>query len=201
MSEAAKKVPPVMDVAEFLAWDAPADSRWQLVDGEPQAMAPASRTHGAIQSELGRLIGNHLAEQAPMCSVITNPGTIPRIRADANFRIPDLAVTCSDYEQEEYDVTEPVLLVEILSPTNKAETWTNVWAYTTIPSVREVLILHSVRIQAELLRRDAQGDWPERALVIEEGMLELESIGLRIPLAAAYRRTRLVRSAPAQRAD
>jgi Uma2 family endonuclease len=196
MPGAAKKVPAVMDTAEFLAWDAPAGSLWQLVDGEPQAMAPASRTHNMLQGELGRLIGNHLVEKDTNCTVVPNAGTIPRIRADANFRIPDLAVTCSDYEQEEYDVTEPVLLVEILSPTNKAETWTNVWAYTTIPSVREVLILHSVRVRAELLRRDEQGNWPERALVIEDGELELESIEFRVPLAAIYRGTRVARGAP-----
>ncbi len=182
-----------MDTAEFLAWDAPSGSLWQLVDGEPQAMAPASRTHGAIQNELGRLIGNHLAAQAPGCSVITNPGTVPRIRADANFRIPDLAVTCSDYLSEEYDVTEPVLLVEVLSPTNKTETWTNVWAYTTIPSVREILILDSVRIRAELLRRDDNGHWPERPLVIEDGSLELASIDFSVSLEVIYRQTRLAR--------
>jgi Uma2 family endonuclease len=183
-----------MDVAEFLSWDAPAGSRWQLVDGEPQAMAPASRTHGAIQNEFGRLLGNHLAAQAPGCSVITNAGTIPRVRADANFRIPDLAVTCSDYQEEEYDVSEPVLMVEILSPTNKTETWANVWAYTTIPTVREILILHSVRIRAELLRRDTAGQWPERATVIEGGSLELASIGFSTELLSVYRGTRLARA-------
>ena len=45
VSDAARKIPAVMDLAEFLAWDAPGPDRWQLVDGEPQAMAPASRTH------------------------------------------------------------------------------------------------------------------------------------------------------------
>ncbi|HEY2618738.1 MAG TPA: Uma2 family endonuclease [Acetobacteraceae bacterium] len=194
MSELARKVPAVMDTAEFLAWDAPSGSLWQLVDGEPQAMAPASRTHGAIQNELGRLIGNHLVAQAQECSVITNAGTIPRIRADANFRIPDLAVTCSDYQEEEYDVSEPVLMVEILSPTNKTETWSNVWAYTTIPTVREILILHSVRVRAELLRRDAEGQWPERPVVIEDGALELASIGFSLELRSVYRGTRLTRS-------
>jgi len=42
------KIPYHMTVAEFLAWDAPAPLLWQLIDGEPQAMAPASRTHSAI---------------------------------------------------------------------------------------------------------------------------------------------------------
>jgi Uma2 family endonuclease len=55
----------------------------------------------------------------------------------------------------------PVLIIEILSPSNWPETWTNVWAYTTIPSVREILIVHSTKIGVELLRRDAAGHWPE----------------------------------------
>jgi Uma2 family endonuclease len=196
MSDAARKIPAVMDVAEFLAWDAPEPGRWQLVDGEPRAMAPASRTHNTIQGELGRLIGNHLVELAKNCTVVPNGGTVPRVRADSNFRIPDLTVTCSDYQEEEYDVSEPVLMVEILSPTNKSETWTNIWAYTTIPSVQEILVIDSVRIRAHLLRRDLQGNWPERALVIEDGMLALESIDFRVPLAALYRRTRLARGMP-----
>ena len=60
---ALSKMPAEMSVGEFLAWQ-PGDGRaWQLVDGEPQAMAPASRTHGTLQAELARLIGNHLVEQ------------------------------------------------------------------------------------------------------------------------------------------
>jgi Uma2 family endonuclease len=101
-------------------------------------------------------------------------------------------VTCSPYQEEEYALTDPVLVVEILSPSNQAETWTNVWAYTTIPSVQEILIVHSTAIRAELLRRDAAGDWPERAMTIEDGMLDLQSIGFASDFAAIYRGTRLV---------
>jgi Uma2 family endonuclease len=53
-----------MDTAEFLAWDAPGNGRWQLIDGQPQAMAPASETHNIIQGELGALIRNHLVAMA-----------------------------------------------------------------------------------------------------------------------------------------
>ena len=185
--------PPLMTVAEFLAWDAPNGVRWQLVDGEAIAMAPPSRSHGAIQNELGRLIGNHLAARAMPCSVITTPGIVPRVRAGENFRIPDLAVTCTGYQAEEYDVSDPVLIAEILSPSNKAETWRNVWAFTTIPALREILILGSTAMRAELLRRDAEGAWPAMATVIEAGDLHLDSIGLTVPLAALYRTTRLAR--------
>jgi len=180
-----------MTVREFLAWDAPAGVPWQLLDGEPRTMAPASRTHGRIQSRLIGLIDAHLMVRGGPCTVITTPGVVPRVRSDSNFRIPDLAVTCSDYDQEETVLTDPVLLVEILSPGNQAETWTNVWAYTTIPSVQEILIVHSTAIRAELLRRDSAGNWPERTLVLENGTLDLQSIGFSVDLAALYRGTRL----------
>jgi Uma2 family endonuclease len=187
----ALKPPAAMTVAEFLAWDAPGSGRWQLVDGEPVAMAPASRTHGALQPELGRLVGNHLVACGSPCTVIAAPGIIPRVRARENFRIPELAVTCTHYETEEYDVSNPVLIVEVLSPSNRAETWQNVWSYTTIPSLREILIINSTAVRAELLRRGSDGNWPAASTVIEDGDLNLECIGFTIPLAAIYRMTRL----------
>jgi Uma2 family endonuclease len=187
------KPPSEMSVAEFLAWDAPGPGRWQLVDGEPVAMAPASRTHGALQLELGSLIRNHLVESGSPCTVIAAPGIVPRIRAGANFRIPELAVTCSRYETEEYDVNDPVMIVEVLSPSNRAATWRNVWSYTTVPSVREILILSSTAIRAELLRRGSDGNWPAASTVIEDGDLILESIGYTVHLASVYRTTRLAR--------
>jgi Uma2 family endonuclease len=180
-----------MTVAEFLAWDAFGETRWQLVDGEPVAMAPGSRTHGSLQLELGALIRNHLAVGGNRCSVVAEPGIVPRVRANENFRIPDLAVTCTPYDAEEYDVSNPVLIVEVLSPTNHADTWRNVWAFTTIPSLREILLLSSTAVRAELLRRGSDGSWPAASTVIEEGDLVLDSIDFTEPLAAVYRTTRL----------
>jgi len=187
----ALKIPVRMSVAEFLAWDAPGNQLWQLVDGEPQAMAPASVTHGAIQAQLAYLITRHLEERAVPCRVITAPGVIPHVQAEINFRIPDLAVTCASYESEEAALTGPVLVVEILSPNNQAETWANVWTYTSIPSVREILVLRTAIVGADLLRRNEDGSWPEKPQVILDGDVTLESIGFTFPLVAAYRTTRL----------
>jgi Uma2 family endonuclease len=87
------------------------------------------------------------------------------------------------------------VLVEILSPSNEAETRANIWAYTTImtiPSVQELLVAHSTRIEAELLRRGADGSWPEQPEIIRaDGSLSLASIAFTAPLAAIYRTTAL----------
>jgi Uma2 family endonuclease len=190
----AMKPSDLMTVPEFLAWNAPGQTRWQLIDGEPVAMAPTSRTHGTLQLELGGLIRNHLAGVGSSCTVIAAPGIVPRVRSNENFRIPDLAVTCTRYESEEYDVSNPVLIVEILSPSNRADTWRNVWAFTTIPSLQEVLLLSSTAIRAEVLRRGSDGSWPAASTVIEGGDLVLGSIDFVMPLAEVYRTTRLARN-------
>jgi Uma2 family endonuclease len=195
MSSALQQIPPVMDVQEFIAWNAPAGARWQLVEGVPVAMAPTSRTHGVIQGELGRLIGNHLLARDLPCQVITAPGIVPRVRAHNNFRIPDLAVTCTPYQEEEYDVADPVLVIEILSPSNQQETWLNVWAYASMPSVREIVVVNSTSIAVEILRRDANGDWPPKADRITEGEVTFVSIDFTTPIETIYRGTRLLRGA------
>ncbi len=196
---ALSKTQPVahLTVTEFLAWPAdPTGRTWQLIDGEPVAMAPASRTHGTIQSEVARLLGNHLRERGSPCLVITAPGVVPRVRADWNVRVPDLAVTCSPDDPTERLLADPVLIVEILSPSNEAETWANVWAYTTIPSVREILVLRSLERGGELLRRGADGNWPQRGITLGPGdEVAVESVAGSFPLAGFYATTR-VRPAP-----
>jgi putative restriction endonuclease len=133
---------------------------------------------------------NHLAERSRLCSVLANPRVVPRVQAEHNVRIPDLAVICSEYESEEPVIADPVLIVEIPSPSNEAETRANIWAYTTIPS-REIVVLRTVSIGADLLRRRPDGSWPRTPEVIEAGDLVLESIGFRAPLTAHHRTTRL----------
>ena len=189
------KSPASMHLDEFLDWNPGDGGKWQLVDGEPRAMAPANRTHGTLQAELAGVIRNHLRDSGSPCSVVVEPGIVPRVQASRNVRIPDLAVTCSDYETEENVLTDPMLVVEILSPGNQAETWANVWAYTTIPSVREIVVLRTVFIAADVLRRDADGTWPAEPERVTKGDLMLDSIGLSTPLADLYRRTRLHRTA------
>jgi Uma2 family endonuclease len=57
--------------------------------------------------------------------------------------VPDLAVTCAEVDAGQIALPEPLLIIEILSPTDEADTWENVLTYVSIPSVQEVLVLRS----------------------------------------------------------
>ena len=187
--------PSRMTVAEFLDWEGDeTDRKFELVDGEPRAMAPASGTHGTMQITIGSILRAHLRANRPGCRVAAEAGIVPRVRASANVRIPDLAITCVPNEATERALPDPVLIIEILSPSNEAETRQNVWAYASIPSVQEILLVRSTAIVAELLRRQADGDWPAQPQMIEGGAdLALDSIGFRAKLGDFYEDTHLRR--------
>jgi Uma2 family endonuclease len=196
MTHAQAKLPPLMTVADFLEW--PGDgtgARYELVDGVLRAMAPPNDTHGLIQSNLAVAIGLHLRKNRTQCRINITPGVQPRLRADWNFRIPDLGVTCAPNVPGALTMPDPILLIEVLSPGNANDTWDNVPHYASLPSVVEILIVHSTRMKAELLRRGANGEWPENPEAIEsQGVISLSSIGLDLPLAEAYAKTHLAQA-------
>jgi Uma2 family endonuclease len=193
MHHALRKPPRTMTVAEFLDWPGDGSGRtFQLVDGELRAMSPGSATHGTIQANLCCLIRNALVAAGSGCRLVTEPGVITRIRSDMNLRVPDLGVTRTADAPGQQALPDPIALIEVLSPGNASDTWDNVWAYTTIPSVREIVLVHSTRVLAELLRRGADGHWPGRPEEIGAGgTLHLESMSVAFPLRDAYAQTHL----------
>jgi Uma2 family endonuclease len=182
----ALQLPEPMTIDAFLAWDAPDHRRWQLVDGQPVAMAPPSPEHAVIQNELARQLGNHLLAKGGTCRAASGAGVSLGVRSDVNFRIPDIAVTCSPLVRGSGTLRDPVLLIEILSPGNAAETWINVWSYTTIPTVQEIAVIHGTEVKAQFLRRNTDGTWPDTPSVAAKGELELAVVAFRTPLAGLY---------------
>jgi Uma2 family endonuclease len=142
--------------------------------------------------KLGRLIGDHLDKGGGRCEVIPQPPVATRVRANINMRVPDLGVTSTPDAPGERMLQDPILLIEILSPSNAADAWDNVWSYTTIPSVREIAVVHSTRVLVELLRRDKDGNWPAEPEEIGPGdTLRLDSIDFACALPEIYAQTHL----------
>jgi Uma2 family endonuclease len=189
MSTALKMPSRHMTVAEFLDWDSGdrSGARWQLRDGEPEMMAPASDAHGSILAELVYLLTTHLRASRKECRVVVEPGVIPRVRSAENWLIPDIGITCAPPSGAKM-LIDPIVLIEILSPSNEAETRANVWAYTTIPTVAEIVLLRSTSLQAEVLCRQRDGSWPAEPKIISgDDELRLDSIEFAEPLRSAHR--------------
>lgn len=183
---------PHMTLDEFLAWDGGGHvGKLELVEGVVRAMAPASAAHSLIQANTVRLIGNHLKERGSHCRAATEAPIVPPAGRRKNARAPDVAVTCAPItDSPTFD--EPVLIVEVLSPNNESETWESIEVLLGLPTMREVLVLQSTRIEAEVLRRDARGYWPSHGLIGPGGRVQLESIDCDLPVEEFYEGTHLV---------
>jgi Uma2 family endonuclease len=189
-----KPLPP-MTVADFLEWPGDgAGTRYELVEGDLRAMAPGSDAHNTIVLNLSGLLWTFLRTHRPGYRAVAALPVQPRLRADWNYRIPDLGVTKSPNHQGDIMTPDPILLIEVLSPGNARDTMENIWAYATLPSVEEIVIVQSTKISAEVYRRSDNLDWPSEPLVVESGAttLCLKSIGADLLLADIYAGTHLV---------
>jgi Uma2 family endonuclease len=181
MSEAAFKR---MTVAEFLRWEDGTDTRYELLAGFPVAMAPPAPAHGLLAAQLCIRIGVALQSRRP-CMVQVEAG-IARPDRDDTCYIADLAVTCKPPRRGDQLIAEPVLIVEVLSPsTGLYDRQTKVADYRRIPSVQEILLIDSASIFAEVLRRE--GDrWITEIVRGLQATLSLVSIGLTAAMSDLY---------------
>jgi Uma2 family endonuclease len=81
----------------------------------------------------------------------------------------------------------PVVIAEILSPSNARETREAVRACMEIASLREILVIDSVQVQAEHIARTPYNEWPADPTVIgPSGDIKIGCLGFRVPLADLY---------------
>lgn len=178
----ASLAPRRMTLAEFLEWDDGTDRRYELLDGVPVMMAPTLEAHGELAVALGAEIRARL--QQP-CRVISEAGIVIPDRADTYY-IADLAVTCAPREPGRRMMAEPVLVVEVLSPsTGQVDRWRKVADYRTLQSVKEILVVFSDERRVEVQRRTPDG-WRVEDL-IGKAEISLACCDGPIPLDTVYR--------------
>jgi Uma2 family endonuclease len=166
---------------EFLAFDDGSDTRYELFQGEIVAMAPPARAHVILTGRLARIVGSALK---PPCEVGTEAGIVPADHADSWYQA-DLVVTCSPGSPDDPFIAEPVVVIEVLSPSTAATDYLRKLPdYRAIPSVRHILLISSTEPKVEHWRRTGNG-WNVRDLGAED-TLRLEELGVAIGLRALY---------------
>jgi Uma2 family endonuclease len=172
----------LMSVEEFLVWEDGTDSRHQLIDGRPVAMAPSARRHAAVSARLARAIGNALARR-PGGEVYAEVGIRSTVRP-RNFFIADFAVSCTDAPDGSQELERPVLIVEVLSPSTEAID-RKLHDYRQLPTVQEIVLIDAAEMFCEVHRR--VGDmWRTDLLRDPNARVVLESVDLDIPLGELY---------------
>jgi Uma2 family endonuclease len=173
-----------MTVDEFLGWEDGTDTRYELVGGFVVAMAPPAPAHGILAVRLGGLIDAALRSRRP-CSAQSEAGIVRPDRDDTCY-VADLAVTCEPLKAEDRLIRNPILIVEVLSPSTAAfDRQAKVADYRRIPTVQEILLIDSASVFAEVLRRD--GDrWITEIVQGPTATLSLTSVPLTVAMAELY---------------
>jgi len=193
MNQIARPLPPSMTADEFLDWPGDGSGRkFELVDGRLRPVSPASTTHGRLQANLTFLIMAAIRAAGLPLWTITEGAVIPGQAPAINVRVPDVIVTGASDREDGKTVLEPVMLVEVLSPSNQRNTRESLRAYATIASVQEIVAVHSKRLRIEVSRRDADGGWSEPEIVGPTGVLRLASVSLAAPMEEVYAGTWLI---------
>ncbi len=192
--EAAKKKH--LSLAEYNQLEEETNQRYEYHDGEVFAMAGAATdvgdpVHGAIAGNLIGLL--HSALRPKDCTVLTSDVKfyIPSINRSL---YPDVSVVCGPSERSEQDtkaLTNPILLIEVLSDGNASyDRGTKFHYYSELPSLREYVLVeqHTWKVETRYRSRPEE-PWQMDWFSGESAEVRLRSVDLTLPMADLYRRT------------
>jgi Uma2 family endonuclease len=183
-----------MSAADFLAWDAHETIRHEFVAGEVFAMADAEERHITVSGNLYVALRAHL--RGTPCRTFINEMKVQVDAADAYF-YPDVVVTCSATDANPLIKSEPVLVVEVLSPGTAAyDRGDKFAAYRTLASLREYLLVDIDSRRSDLYRKGADGLWVLHPFNGNEAV-QLASVDLTLGPEALWAEVDLPGTAPA----
>lgn len=144
-------------VEEYLALEEKAEFRSEFDNGEITARAGGSINHAQIIANLGRNIGNKVSEN---CRALTTDIKV-RVENYRKFYYPDVLIICGKpefYEKRKDTITNPVLIVEVLSDSTEAkDRGEKMLAYRTLESLQEYVLVSQNRPIVEQYTKTTDG--------------------------------------------
>jgi Uma2 family endonuclease len=171
-----------LSVDDYLAREAASPFRHEFVGGVMHLMAGGTKRHNLVAGRVFVALSSRASEagcQAYMSDV--------RLRVLDRFYYPDVMLACEDESAgDEFDVTEPCVLVEVLSPSTAGiDRREKMAAYLTIPSLQQYLIVDHDRNEVEIHVRAVEGRWTTHR-VSGDATIEIRCINLELSLATVF---------------
>lgn len=170
-----------MTKAEFLAWEEGQEFKWEFDGFAPVAMTGASIAHSTIRGNIITPLNNRL--RGGPCRA---HGSDLKVEVGENsVRYPDVLVACTRQPGTDRIAAEPVVVLEILSPTTpRIDRIVKAREYGATPSLQRYVILEQSAQAATVFSR-IPGVW---ASVVLDGdvALDMPEIGISVPLAELY---------------
>lgn len=177
--------------AEYLAHERASEGKHEFLDGRILAMAGGSRDHGLLAANtIGALVAG--LRDRP-CRVYSSDVRL-RIPETGLATYPDLSVVCAEPEPHPEDadaVTNPILLVEVLSETTeRRDRGEKLAHYETLQSLHHYLLVVHDKVRIEHFHREDGGTWTWRSYGPGE-RIALDGIDCTLAVDEVYAKTEL----------
>jgi Uma2 family endonuclease len=167
---------------EFRVWHERQPDAWEFIDGTLRLMAPGSKAHTLLKSNVHAAFAQAL--RGTGCRALVDGAMI---EVHGSSLIPDIVVTCAALDFSTPRVEEPVIIVEILSPSNETDdTGRKLALYLEIPSLRHYVVIHQDRRQ--IVHHERRDDLGGAFLtsIAPPDPLRLDPPGIELAFAAVY---------------
>src|SRR5438445_1095132 len=145
---------------DYLVLERDSEVKHEFDTGEILAMSGGTARHSALAA---KIVTAMEVTRAPGCTVFTSDMRV-RVVATGRATYPDVSMVCGPIEYDPEDakrttITNPVLLVEVLSVTTEKGDRGNKWMhYQRIPSLQEYILANHDR-RTEIFRRMPSNTW------------------------------------------
>jgi Uma2 family endonuclease len=175
----------LMSLDEFLAWEREQPERYEFDGIAVTMMTGGSAAHVTIGMNLAFALRQAL--RGTPCRPF---GSDMKVIANRSIRYPDISVVSQPIDDRDDRLTEPVVIIEVLSPTTeRIDRGRKKFDYFATPSVRQYAIVEQDERRVDLYTR-AEVGWTNE-VVTGDAVLNLSSIGIELRLDTVYEDTEL----------
>jgi Uma2 family endonuclease len=154
-----------------------------------RAMAGATRTHITINGNVFLSLGNQLRGKS--CQPFAQDMRV-QVNETGLYTYPDVVVACDPVqfaEPEERTLTNPIVIVEVLSPTTEAYDRGAKWShYQRLSSLHDYVLVAQDTMRLEHYERQADGSWLLHTAATLGVAIALKSIGCHLNATEVYER-------------
>ena len=165
---------------DYLQGELQSDVRHEYLQGSVYAMVGTSKRHNLISLALAAALRTQLRSSS--CKVFMSD---VKVKIKDIFFYPDLLVSCSDNKLSPYYETDPVVVIEVLSPsTEDKDRFYKRLIYQRLESLREYVLVEQDNMQIDIYRHETDGWTLERYEIGDT--VAFESMGFTIPIEEIY---------------
>jgi len=173
----------LISVEDYLAGEETSETRHEYAGGAVYAMAGASKEHNLIALNIYTAL--RLGIRAPCRAFVSEVKVRLQALQEDIFYYPDVMVACDPRDTHRLFSSYPKVLIEVSSPaTERLDRREKRWAYQTIETLEECVIVSQDRLEATLFRRAE--DWTAEVFSGLNESLPLRSVALKLPLSMIY---------------